>query len=194
MNTAKAILGATIVGGGKKKRMVRKSKKGGFGSQFAAEYAQSQAPAQVQALVQSQAQGPAPRPVQALVQSQASAVAPGPASVQSTGPGQGQLPAPGQGQLGQPNNKKFRKCTVETVCNIDNCDSKQTHAECHKIRGGGMRVSVYKKYLDKLTVERLQKMAKSKGIKITKKKDGKTVYVKKATIIKKLCESKHGKA
>jgi len=58
---------------------------------------------------------------------------------------------------------------------------------------GGMRVSVYKKYLDNLNVERLHKMAKSKGIKITKKKNGKTVYVKKATIIKKLCESKHGK-
>ena len=40
--------------------------------------------------------------------------------------------------------------------------------------------------LEKMKVPRLQKMAASKGIKITKKKDGKTVYLKKATLVKKL--------
>jgi hypothetical protein len=59
--------------------------------------------------------------------------------------------------------------------------------------GGGMKVSAYKKYLENLTVERLHKIAKSKGVKITKKSGGKTVYVKKATIVKKLCEGKYGK-
>jgi hypothetical protein len=40
--------------------------------------------------------------------------------------------------------------------------------------------------LEKMKVARLQKMAVSKGIKITKKKDGKTVYLKKSTIVNKL--------
>lgn len=64
-----------------------------------------------------------------------------------------------------------------------------------EIKGGamGMKKSTYKKYLDGLTVERLHKVASSKGIKITKKKDGKTTYVKKATLVKKLCEFKYGK-
>ena len=40
--------------------------------------------------------------------------------------------------------------------------------------------------LEKMKVPKLQKMAASKGIKITKKKDGKTVYLKKATLVNKL--------
>lgn len=40
--------------------------------------------------------------------------------------------------------------------------------------------------LEKMKVPKLQKMAVSKGIKITKKKDGKTVYLKKATLVNKL--------
>ena len=59
--------------------------------------------------------------------------------------------------------------------------------------GGASRIAEYKKYLDNMTVDRLQRMATIKGIKITKKKDGKTVYVKKATLVNKLCEYKHGK-
>ena len=51
----------------------------------------------------------------------------------------------------------------------------------------------YKKFLDGLDVKRLQKIAKTKGIKITKKKDGKTVYCKKATIVSKLFKFKYGK-
>jgi hypothetical protein len=57
-----------------------------------------------------------------------------------------------------------------------------------------MGVSQYKKYLEGLTTERLHKIASTKGVKITKKKSGKTAYVKKATIIKKLCEFKHGRS
>lgn len=49
-------------------------------------------------------------------------------------------------------------------------------------------MALYKKKLDKLTVEQLTKKAKNHGIKITKKKDGKTVQVKKSTLVKKLCE------
>ena len=60
--------------------------------------------------------------------------------------------------------------------------------------GGSANVRViYKKKLNELSVEKLRKMAKERGITITKKKDGKTVYVKKATIIQKLCDFKHGK-
>jgi hypothetical protein len=51
----------------------------------------------------------------------------------------------------------------------------------------------YRKFLDGLDVKRLQKIAKTKGIKITKKKDGKTVYCKKATIVSKLFKFKYGK-
>ena len=57
--------------------------------------------------------------------------------------------------------------------------------------GKSLKESVYKKYLEGLTTERLHKIASSKGVKITKKKNDKTVYVKKATIIKKLIEYKY---
>ena len=61
--------------------------------------------------------------------------------------------------------------------------------------GGGNQVAktLYKKRLNALDVDKLRKMAINRGIHITKKKNGKTVYVKKATIIQKLCDFKHGK-
>lgn len=66
-----------------------------------------------------------------------------------------------------------------------------------EISGGrrrkSMKIPAYKKYLEKMTVEKLKKSAAKKGIKITKKKDGKTVYLKKATLVKKICDAKHGK-
>jgi hypothetical protein len=52
--------------------------------------------------------------------------------------------------------------------------------------------SAYKRYAN-MTVEKLMKIASKKGIKTTKKKQGKTVQVKKATLIRKLCERKYGK-
>lgn len=58
---------------------------------------------------------------------------------------------------------------------------------------GEMSKPVYKKYLKNLTAERLYKIARAKGLDVYTKKDGRTVYVKKATIIKKLCDLKHGK-
>ena len=59
--------------------------------------------------------------------------------------------------------------------------------------GGADIKSKYKKTLNKKTLEDLRKMAKGKGIKITTKKDGKSVYLKKSSIINKLCNFKHPK-
>jgi hypothetical protein len=47
--------------------------------------------------------------------------------------------------------------------------------------------------LRKYDLRKLQDLARSKGIKITKKKNGKTVYISKDSIINKLCEHKHGR-
>ncbi len=65
-----------------------------------------------------------------------------------------------------------------------------------RMSGGKMskKASIYTKMLNNMTVERLQKMAVKRGIKLTKKKDGKTVQVKKATLVRKLCECKYGKS
>jgi hypothetical protein len=58
------------------------------------------------------------------------------------------------------------------------------------VSNGGMSKSQYKAYLSKLSVKKLYKMAKDKGIKITKKRNNKTLYIKKDTIVKKLCDSR----
>ena len=58
------------------------------------------------------------------------------------------------------------------------------------VSNGGMSKSQYKAYLSKLSVKKLYKMAKDKGIKITKKRNNKTLYIKKDTIVKKLCNSR----
>jgi len=62
-----------------------------------------------------------------------------------------------------------------------------------KTGGKGMSRSEYTKYLNNLTVEKLYKVARAKGVKVTTKKNGKISNVKKATIVKKLCDLKHGK-
>jgi len=66
-----------------------------------------------------------------------------------------------------------------------------------KMSGGrgkkGMKAPVYKKYLENMTKDKLHKIAASKGIKITKKSKGVTTYVKKDTIVKKLCDFKFKK-
>lgn len=60
--------------------------------------------------------------------------------------------------------------------------------------GGATNIkALYKQKLNALDVEKLRKMAINRGINIRKKKNGKTVYVKKATIVQKLCDFKHGK-
>jgi hypothetical protein len=51
----------------------------------------------------------------------------------------------------------------------------------------------YKKFLKKFRLEILQKEAKKKGIKITKKKNGKIVNIKKDSLINKLCKHKFPK-
>lgn len=61
------------------------------------------------------------------------------------------------------------------------------------IKGGKSDVARYRKYLQGLTLQKLQKIARSKLIKITRNKDDKTVYCKKSTIVKKLCDKKYGK-
>jgi hypothetical protein len=58
---------------------------------------------------------------------------------------------------------------------------------------GGSKKSNYKNRLRKYDLRKLQDLARSKGIKITKKKNGKTVYISKDSIINKLCEHKHGR-
>lgn len=60
------------------------------------------------------------------------------------------------------------------------------------MEGGSLKVN-YKKSLAKLTAAKLISMASSMSIKTTKKKDGRTVSLKKETIINKLCDKKHGK-
>lgn len=59
--------------------------------------------------------------------------------------------------------------------------------------GKNTKLSQYKKMLEKKDVKKLYKMAKEMGIKITKKKDGKTSYIKKETIVKKICDAKYKK-
>lgn len=49
--------------------------------------------------------------------------------------------------------------------------------------------TVFKRY-NNMTVEKLVKLAARKGIKVYKKKNGKTVQVKKATLVRKLCDRK----
>ena len=57
---------------------------------------------------------------------------------------------------------------------------------------GGMskKMQDYKKRLEKMPVDKLKKIAGNKNIKITKKKNGVTTYLKKSSIIKKLCDCK----
>lgn len=57
---------------------------------------------------------------------------------------------------------------------------------------GGMskKMQDYKKKLEKMSVDKLKKIAGNKNIKITKKKNGVTTYLKKSSIIKKLCDCK----
>ena len=45
--------------------------------------------------------------------------------------------------------------------------------------------------MEKKDVKKLYKIAKEMGIKITKKRNGKTSYIKKETIVKKLCDAKY---
>ena len=61
------------------------------------------------------------------------------------------------------------------------------------VGGKQSKQSKYKKYLDNLNVPKLQSIARNKGIKITMKKNNKTVYCTKATLVKKLFNFKFRK-
>jgi len=71
--------------------------------------------------------------------------------------------------------------------------NKGYHIKCNKKDGGSNVTDKYMKYLNKKTVVELKNIAKNKNIKITTKKEGKIVYLKKSAIIKKLCDFKHPK-
>ena len=239
MDKINAILGATIVGGGKKKTMRRKQfggpatgpqnlpiNMGIMGNQ------QSATPANLSS-VQSRAQS-LPKPVSGQVSGQVSGPVSGPvsptmeaqlaslqrlqaASVKPLSSVLGSKTQNASQFASKPQSKQLYSCTIPIplLCHKDGCNPLPSYKKpvC-KLNdqfnssgdfdangafqsltgfGGGMKVSAYKKYLENLTVERLHKIAKSKGVKITKKSGGKTVYVKKATIVKKLCEGKYGK-
>ena len=81
------------------------------------------------------------------------------------------------------------------VANAEVANTEWANEQAQKlgITIGGMSKMQYKAYLAKMDVKRLYKIAKGKGIKITKKKDGKTTYIKKDTVIQKLCDAMHGK-
>jgi len=66
--------------------------------------------------------------------------------------------------------------------------------KCSKARSSCSNViDKYMKYLNKKTVVKLKNIAKNKNIKITTKKEGKIVYLKKSAIIKKICDFTHHK-
>lgn len=79
------------------------------------------------------------------------------------------------------------------VLNVNCRDVTSEEENSFNPSGGADIKSKYKKALNKKTVEDLRKMAKGKGIKITTKKDGKSAYLKKSSIINKLCDMKHPK-
>ena len=81
-------------------------------------------------------------------------------------------------------NKGKGRCKCELMKNTEMPVSKPPKYNLEAQMIGGAKSKRAK--LEKMKVPKLQKMAASKGIKITKKKDGKTVYLKKATLVNKL--------
>ena len=77
--------------------------------------------------------------------------------------------------------------TVTTSIGGD-CTQNQDGGKVKTIKGA------YKKYLNKFTLDILQKEAKKKGIKITTKKNGKISYIKKASLINKITIKKFSKS
>lgn len=93
---------------------------------------------------------------------------------------------------GKGKGKKGGEGLIVNCKEATDADKKTFNAK--KTTTGGADIKTrYKKTLNKKTVEDLRKMAKGKGIKITTKKDGKSVYLKKSSIINKLCNFKHPK-
>jgi hypothetical protein len=103
-------------------------------------------------------------------------------NLRPNGPPKPETPVPN----GQPNGQPKSETRPRVLYPIQSGQSDE-------VKEGGMSKMQYKAYLAKMDVKRLYKMAKNKGIKITKKKDGKTTYIKKDTVIQKLCDAMHGK-
>lgn len=71
----------------------------------------------------------------------------------------------------------------------DNEKKVEWGCDCTDTQTGGKRrmtKTEYRQYLDKKDVNTLRTMAKKRGLKISVKRDGKTKYVKKDTIINNL--------
>lgn len=73
-----------------------------------------------------------------------------------------------------------------------NNTSLKLKCDCSPVSGGALKdkEKTYKKYLNNMTLERLLQIARNKKIKVTTKKDGKIVTVKKNTVVNKLCKFK----
>jgi hypothetical protein len=91
------------------------------------------------------------------------------------------------------NENKYNFLTDDKIRKLKNIKNYFIDDILIKTEGGGKNTkrSQYKKMLEKKDVKKLYKMAKEMGIKITKKKDGKTSYIKKETIVKKICDAKY---
>lgn len=74
------------------------------------------------------------------------------------------------------------------------CEYKGFFERTANLNGGNISKQVrsqYKAYLEKKDVKKLYKMAIRMGISITKKRDGKTSYIKKETVVKKICDAQY---
>lgn len=73
--------------------------------------------------------------------------------------------------------------------NPNHPDNKEIYEKYKNVgMAGGYSRKRYRDYLEKMDVQRLYKLAKNKNISVTVKRDGKTKYIKKDTVVKKLME------
>lgn len=93
-------------------------------------------------------------------------------------------------RMQDPNYKLFNFLDNHINSRIKSRSSKITNSH-----GGSNSVNkvIYIKMLRNKTLQQLQKLAKNKKVKYTKKVDGKTVEIKKETLIRKLCTYKYKK-
>lgn len=90
--------------------------------------------------------------------------------------------------------KNLKKKVRDSYNSSVNSQSNQESNTLSESLGGSKSLDKqkYMKRLRKYTLEKLQKVAKNKKIRYTKKVDGKMVNIKKETIVKKLCKHKYG--
>ena len=115
----------------------------------------------------------------------------------------------GEGEMMEQMEQNFNKLNTEFKCRMtcDQIDKKgnkyvplnnqqvnqMEEPVLEQLQQGGVRKTKkqrveYKKRLVNMTVDKLKGMARSKKLKITVKRNGKTEYVKKDTLVKKLCD------